>query len=180
MRPAKVAAGDVGDGLVDAFRQHGFAGASLRTLKEATGLNPASLYHRFPAGKADMASAAIDHAAIQFGALVIDPLRTVGPADARLRSSSDGVAKFYRDGQLACLLATFALSDAPTQVRDHVAATFAMWRTALAGALGDLSVENADDVAADRIAMVQGALILSQSGLGAACFARAVELLGTP
>ncbi|MBL0925099.1 MAG: TetR/AcrR family transcriptional regulator [Sphingomonadaceae bacterium] len=177
MRPAKVAAGDVSAGLVDAFRRHGYAGASLRTLKDATGLNPASLYHRFPDGKADMACAAIEYATVQFDALVIDPLRAEGPTEDRLRSSANGVTEFYQSGRLACLLATLALSDAPTAVRERIAAAFVMWRDTLSDVLASAGVSQAGDIAASRIASVQGALILAQSGMGTVCFDHAVAQL---
>lgn len=178
MRPSKISADAVGAGLVEAFRQSGFAGASLRSLKQATGLNPASLYYRFPAGKADMAGAAIAHAATEFAPLVIAPLRGDGPATARLAKSAAGVAAFYQSGRLACLLAILSMSSAPPPVLQQVAAVFAEWQTALAETLAAVGVAAADDAAADRIAAIQGALILARSGLGTGSFDRAVAALG--
>ena len=50
--------------LAEAFREHGFEGASLAQLCEATGLGKGSLYHFFPGGKDEMAEVV---AAIQGG-----------------------------------------------------------------------------------------------------------------
>ena len=44
--------------IVAAFREHGYEGASLSILSQATGLGRSSLYHYFPNGKTDMAQAA--------------------------------------------------------------------------------------------------------------------------
>ena len=44
-------------GLAEAFREHGYAGASLSVIGEATGLGRGSLYHFFPGGKREMAEA---------------------------------------------------------------------------------------------------------------------------
>ena len=46
--------------ISDAFRADGYEGASLSRLSEATGLKKASLYHRFPGGKEQMASEILD------------------------------------------------------------------------------------------------------------------------
>jgi len=45
--------------LLAVFRENGYAGAYLSTLSAATGLQRASLYHRFPEGKPAMAAAVL-------------------------------------------------------------------------------------------------------------------------
>jgi TetR/AcrR family transcriptional regulator, lmrAB and yxaGH operons repressor len=177
MRAVKVESEQVGEGLVAAFRRDGFAGASLRDLKAATGLHTASLYHRFANGKADMALAALDHLSTCFTATVLAPLETDSLPAARLRLSADGVAAFFDDGRLACLLAIMALSDAPPMVHDRVRATFRTWRAALASALDAAGVANAHEVAEDRIAAIEGALILARASGDTGCFARALARL---
>src|SRR5215216_2499764 len=42
--------------LAEVFRAHGYDGATLALISEATGLGKGSLYHFFPGGKAQMAS----------------------------------------------------------------------------------------------------------------------------
>jgi len=54
MRPSKMSDEKVFEGLSDVFRRKGYDGASYSDLMKATGLVKASLYHRFPGGKADM------------------------------------------------------------------------------------------------------------------------------
>ena len=42
--------------LAEVFRAHGYEGATLTLISEATGLGKGSLYHFFPGGKAQMAT----------------------------------------------------------------------------------------------------------------------------
>lgn len=178
MRPAKADPRSVADALVTTFRGEGYAGASLADLAAATGLKSASLYHRFPAGKADMAAAALARAGEDFAPLVLAPLAGDGPPAARLAASAAGVARFYDDGRLACLLAVLALSDAPTSVRAAVGAMLAGWIDALAVTLGEAGAAAPRARAEDRIAAIQGALVLARAGGDTNAFARAVAQLG--
>lgn len=178
MRPGKVDAATVGDALVSTFRSAGYAGSSLRNLAAATGLKSASLYHRFARGKADMALAALARVGEGFGDLVIAPLASDAPPIARLKASAAGTTRFYDQGTLACLLAVLATSDAPDEVRGAVRAAFESWRVALGATLSEAGCADPLAEAEDRIAAVQGALILARAGGGCGAFARAVERLG--
>lgn len=178
MRPVKVEAGAVGEGLVAAFRGAGYAGASMRALASATGLKAASLYHRFGDGKTGMALAALAHVGSEFERAVIAPLRADLATAERLRASAAGVDGFYESGKLGCLLAVLTLSDAPPPVLTSVADAFAAWRAALATALAQAGSRDEDNEAQDRIAAIQGALILARAGQGREAFARAVTRLG--
>ncbi len=51
MPAARVSEDFVLDKIAAVFRLHGYEGASIRLLAQATGLERASLYHRFPGGK---------------------------------------------------------------------------------------------------------------------------------
>jgi TetR/AcrR family transcriptional regulator, lmrAB and yxaGH operons repressor len=178
MRPAKVAPEAVRDALLATFRTSGYAGASLKGLAAASGLNTASLYHRFPQGKADMALAALTRASEAFAPLVIEPLRIAAAPPARLAASAEGVRRFYGDGALACLLGVLTLSDAPAAVRDAVRGVFATWAEALTDVLAEAGSSAPACEAQDRIAGVQGGLILAQATLDASAFGRAVDRLG--
>jgi AcrR family transcriptional regulator len=178
MRPAKVGPEAVGDALLSTFRAGGYAGASLKELARASGLKSASLYHRFPEGKVDMARAALARAADAFGPPVLDPLRAPGSPSGRLVASADGVRRFYDDGALACVLGVMTLSDAPPPVLSAVCALFESWTEALAGALADAGAPAPLAEAQDRIAGIQGALVLARGVGDASAFARAVDRLG--
>lgn len=178
-RPVKIGPEVVADALVEAFRRDGYAGASVRDLAAATGLRSASLYHRFPA-KSDMAVAAVRRAGADFADAVVAPLTSAHrPAD-RLRASAEGLTRFYAGGDLSCLLAVLALSDAPPAVEAEIAALLQAWREALAATLSAFGRINPLAEAEDRIAAIHGALIVRQGGLGARAFARAVARMAEP
>lgn len=168
----------VGDALVDSFRARGYAGASLRELGSATGLQAGSLYHRYPSGKPAMACAALDRTGASFAPLVLAPLAGGGDPAARLAASADGVRRFHADGALGCLLAVMALSDAPPEVLGRVRALFDAWLDALAAALAAAGAADARADAEDRVAAVQGALVFARASGDRRAFARAVARLG--
>ena len=175
MRPAKVADEAVADALVAAFRRDGYAGAAVRDLCEATGLRSASLYHRFPGGKADMALAALARATEGFGKTVVAPLEAAGDPAARLAKSAAGLRRHYAGGRLGCLLAVLAASEAPEAVRGEIAAALARWRGALSALLAEAGSGTPGDEAEDRIAAVQGALVLARGTGSLAAFRRAAS-----
>ncbi len=74
MATAKITEDRLLEHLTRVFQKHGYEGASLSLIAAATGLGRASLYHRFPGGKADMALAVLDHADLWFATHVLDPL----------------------------------------------------------------------------------------------------------
>jgi AcrR family transcriptional regulator len=175
MRPAKVGDDAVAEALVSAFRRDGYAGAAIRDLCEATGLRSASLYHRFPRGKTDMALAALAWATEGFAEAVVAPLGAEGEPAARLRKSAAGLRRFYAGGRLGCLLAAFAGPESPEPVRKEVAAAFARWRGALAALFAEAGTDAPPaEAAEDRIAAVHGALVLARGTGSTAAFRRAV------
>lgn len=86
------------------FRDVGYAGASLSMLSEASGLKKASLYHRFPGGKQQMAEEVLAAALDWFGKNVLDPLRVSGRPAARIAMVVENLDSFYAGGEQACLL----------------------------------------------------------------------------
>lgn len=63
MAKTDAARGDILASLAEVFRAHGYEGATLARISDATGLGKGSLYNFFPGGKEQMADevlAAID------------------------------------------------------------------------------------------------------------------------
>lgn len=101
------------DRIVATFRQHGYEGASLALLSEATGLGRSSLYHYFPNGKVDMANAALEWVLACFDTLVLAPLRlsSMSPLN-RLQLCAKGLTEFYENGTRSCLINLFSIGSA--------------------------------------------------------------------
>jgi len=87
------------------FRDIGYEGATLAALAESAGLHKASLYHRFPGGKEQMAHEVLEHAGQWLDENLLAPLRdsSSSPRD-RLARMARGLHSFYAGGAQDCLL----------------------------------------------------------------------------
>ena len=101
------------------FQEKGFEGTSLSMISEATGLKRASLYHRFPGGKTDMALAVMDFAQAEFEE-VLAPLDGPGPVRKRIRDTARNLADHYEDGMRSCLIDSLSVGGRSDE-RDIVA-----------------------------------------------------------
>jgi TetR/AcrR family transcriptional repressor of lmrAB and yxaGH operons len=116
--------------IAEVFRLHGYEGASIRLLSSATGLERASLYHRFPGGKEDMAAAIIAQTCDWFEHNVFSPLKAGGSPVERLQSVAANLRDFYRRGTLWCVLDTMTLSGGSDSIRNTVRAAYSAWLNA--------------------------------------------------
>jgi AcrR family transcriptional regulator len=152
--------------LAEAFREHGFEGASLATLCAATGLGKGSLYNFFPGGKEEMAAAVLAEVHAWFTGSVFEPLRNAEAGEpGAVGDMFDAVTVYFRSGRRVCLQGAFALG----QERDLFAATIAgyfdRWIAALAAALhtAGRSESAARMAAVETVAAIQGAIVLSRA-----------------
>lgn len=90
--------------LSSVFRDVGYEGATLSALAAATGLQKASLYHRYPGGKQQMADEVLAAALAWVADNIIAPLKKDGPLDQRLAAAQRGLTAFYGAGSTSCLL----------------------------------------------------------------------------
>jgi AcrR family transcriptional regulator len=156
---------DVVRRLAGAFRQHGYGGASLKILSEATGLGRSSLYHHFPEGKADMGAAVLADAAEWLRGHVLNALAGEGTPEQRLDKACKGLLAFYEGGKLSCLLELFSTGEAQAEFGSVVAEGFgAIQRAFAALARGaGLSDTEADRRSEDVLIAIQGSLVLSRA-----------------
>ena len=178
-RRSRTSRGEAVQVLIDVFRRCGYDGATLSMISEATGLGRASLYHHFPGGKQEMATAVLEAVGASFREMVLEPLMEAGSPEERLRRMGDGVVAFYGEGEKACLIGVFALADAGAIFRKIVAAKLNRWIDAVAAVLEEAGFnENlARERAEESAIAIQGALILAR-GLGdRSAFQRVVKQL---
>ncbi len=165
--------------IVQVFRTYGYEGTSLARLSEATGLIKASLYHRFPNGKEEMAQAALDATDDEFATSILAPIAEAGTPQERLAEVSRRLLRFYRNGRRACLLETLSVAGVPEAVLLHARRTLQYWTNQFA----TIAEESGMDRAAARIASedaigsLEGALVLCRVSGSAAPFRRAVAAL---
>ncbi|QDI81708.1 TetR/AcrR family transcriptional regulator [Methylorubrum populi] len=151
--------------LAEVFREHGYEGASLSLISQATGLGKGSLYHFFPGGKEEMAQAVLAEIDGWFAVQVFRPLRAADDADAAVAAMFSTVAAYFRSGRRVCLVGALSLSDARDRFGERLRAYFAEWVVALSQALvrAGHPPETADALAEEVVGGIQGALVLARA-----------------
>ena len=167
-RPATVEDPVLVERLSKVFRDVGYEGASLSALSEATGLKKASLYHRFPGGKEQMAREVLTSAKAWLSEHILTPLKAGTPPEARIRAMVEKLDEFYSGGRQACLLNM--LSSAHIHrgpFTELIKSTFEAWIETLSGVLIDAGFDaGTARLRSERtVALLQGSLVLSR-GMG--------------
>jgi TetR/AcrR family transcriptional regulator, lmrAB and yxaGH operons repressor len=148
--------------LHDLFRCKGFEGVSLADISAATGLGKSSLYHHFPAGKADMAEAVGGYALEAMRKAVIAPLNVDAPLEKKVAAMLATVDALYAGGEKPCLVANMLPSGAAASSMRSI---IAEWIAALAGALRAAGEKPAaaQARAIEAVGAIEGALIVGQA-----------------
>jgi TetR/AcrR family transcriptional regulator, lmrAB and yxaGH operons repressor len=152
--------------LAEAFREHGYEGASLARLCAATGLGKGSLYNFFPGGKEEMAAAVLADVDAWFAGSVFGPLRNAAAGDpGAIDAMFDAVTAYFRSGRRVCLQGAFALGRERDLFAATIAGYFDRWIAALAAALHVAGRDEAPARAAalETVAAIQGAIVLSRA-----------------
>lgn len=150
------------------FRDVGYEGATLAVLAEATGLKKASLYHRFPEGKVQMAREVLESAGAWLEEHILAPLKSASPPVDRIAAMVKRLDEFYSGGRQACLLNMLSsahIHEGPfTQLIKQI---FEAWIGALSVVLIDAGVDRktARTRSERAVIMLQGSLVLSR-GMG--------------
>jgi len=170
MPAAKITKAEAIARLAECFRAHGYEGASLSLLTEASGLGKGSLYRHFPGGKEQMAAEVLAQIDAWFEAKIFRPLEQGGDPRAGIAAMIDATARYFEGGGRICLVGAFALDSARDRFSAAINSYFTRWIAALSAALGGSAEAQAQAEAA--IADIQGALTLSRALNDKAIFAR--------
>jgi AcrR family transcriptional regulator len=165
--------------LGEVFRAHGYEGATLALITQATGLGKGSLYHFFPGGKQQMAAEVLDEIDRWFEANIFAPLRqTVDPGRA-VAAMIKAVDDYFHSGHRVCLVGVIALGASRDTFAGQVHDYFARWHDALAMLLmrSGVSAAEARRRAEDALLTIQGALVLARARDDAKIFGRAMAQL---
>lgn len=188
VRPQSVEDSVVMASLSCVFRDVGYEGASLAMLAQATGLQKASLYHRFPGGKQQMAEEVLASALAWYETNILAPLRTEEPPTERVAQVVKHLDGFYSGGKQACLLNMLASPRAEFgPFSAAIKGAFEALVLAFAGLARDAGHDaRAAKLRAERAVMLlQGSLVMSR-GLGSSkpfkTFLAGLpdDLIGTP
>jgi TetR/AcrR family transcriptional repressor of lmrAB and yxaGH operons len=163
--------------LGEIFRDYGFEAASLSVIGARTGLGKGSLYHFFPGGKEEMAKAVLDEIDGWFEREVFWPLREEDDAAAAIETMLTAVDSYFRSGRRICLVGALALADSRERFATQIAGYFAAWQGALAGALARSGHGDAEELAEEILALIQGGLVLARARDEAGAFTRLLARL---
>lgn len=164
MPPSKIDDKQLLGNLTEAFRQYGYEGASLTRITDLCGLKRASLYHRFPGGKEEMAQAVLSSVDRWFTSHVLAPLHESGDPATRIRAMARQLKLFYASGRKSCLLNALSNDDATTDIQGHVRLTFQAWHGAMAAIARESGATTpaAKRRATDALVQIQGALVVAR------------------
>ena len=161
--------------LAEIFREHGFEGASLSLIGQRTGLGKGSLYHFFPGGKEEMATAVLNEIDTWFELNIYHPLRENDDPSAAIRTMCRGVMDYFHSGRRVCLVGAFALDNVRDRFASEINDYFAVWRTSLSTALEKAGHgDEATILAEEAVIHIQGALVLARALNDPALFERAM------
>ncbi|WP_315835549.1 TetR/AcrR family transcriptional regulator [Bradyrhizobium prioriisuperbiae] len=162
--------------LAEVFRAHGYEGATLALISDATGLGKGSLYNFFPGGKEQMAMEVLTSIDRWFVDHVYTPLRTSADPARGIADMFAAVDGYFRSGQRVCLVGVVALGASRDPFGDKVKTYFVGWIDALAAALRRLGNDKtvARHKAEQAVLDIQGALVLTRALDDAKVFSRAL------
>jgi len=150
--------------VTDVFRTQGYQAASLSRISKATGLEKASLYHRFPGGKDEMVAAVVNNLNQWFQGQVFIPLERSGKPDEKVRFVAQRLREFYADGSRSCALDTLSLPGGSVALHEAVRGSLTAWLQAFTGIAreGGASGAVARERAEQAIIEIQGSLVLAR------------------
>src|SRR5260370_36638744 len=157
MRPSRNSRQQIVKKLSDVFRRDSYSGASLADLAAAVGLGKASLYQKFPEGKAQMGAEVLTEIGRSLASEVLSVLRQDAPPAGRFNKMLVAVSKFYDGGQLSCLIDTLSLGEAGQIYLTALIDAVEQWEQALA----DLARE-AGQSGAQAAILAEGVVIPSE------------------
>jgi TetR/AcrR family transcriptional repressor of lmrAB and yxaGH operons len=157
---------DVDKKLFETFSRFGYDGTSVELLAKASGLKKASLYHRFPGGKKEMASHVLRNMADWITENVSSVLNNNAlSTDVRLKKALTALNKLYSGENSNCILRMLSVGSDSEAFRPQIAACFNM----LIDGFTNIAIENglpkgkARAKAKEAVIELQGSLVLSRA-----------------
>ena len=167
--------------MLNVFRLHGYEGTSLGMLSEATGLKRASLYHRYPGGKKEMAKKVLENLDMKVLQHTVEPLLANGTPEERLTGFVCGLKVLLDDGRSNCAFNTLSIGKGGGFFRDTIGRSVDRWIAGLTSVAIDsgYDTESASRLAEETVMTIEGALVLSRIRNTTEPFLRVVDELPT-
>lgn len=165
MRPQKIDDNALLGKLMEVLRSRGYEGSSLNELAAAAGLKKASLYHRFPGGKEEIATAVLTYTR-EWGDTYVSSILydTSLTPKTRLSRVIKNIDTLYGGGEKTCLLRALSMDTGLTVLEDMIASNLQDWIDAFTflGKEFGFNAKQAQQKAVQVLIHIQGALIISK------------------
>lgn len=168
------------EALSRVFRDTGYEGATLSSLSQETGLQRASLYHRFPGGKEQMAQEVLAATESWLRENIFEPLKRGGSVDQRLQLMIRKLDELYSSGKQACVLNMLSSAlDHDSPFAEPIKRIFEALIGALAALAEERGLEKSDawERAQRAVILLHGSLVLSRGTGSQKPFERFLETL---
>ena len=164
---------------LDLFRTYGFEGVSVRLLSDATGLEKASLYYRYPGGKDEIAMAVARQVASWFQKNVFGPLAGSGSTRKRVSLVAERLREFYSDGSKSCITDVLSIPGGSDDLKAALKVAMQAWITAFTDVAKESGLPSslARLRAEEAITRVEGSLVVARALGDNAAFERVLKLL---
>lgn len=182
MRAQKVDGGHLDQMLFNVFSRFGYDGASMDLLSKATGLKKASLYHRFPEGKKEMAHHVLKMAKQWTQDNILVPLTDSDvKKEQKLKNALAAIDELYHGGANNCLLRTLTIGTDSDAFKAEVSACFDMLIAGFEILATDFgaSAAKAKQKARQVNLMIQGALVLTNATADKSYFKHALTQISS-
>jgi TetR/AcrR family transcriptional repressor of lmrAB and yxaGH operons len=164
---------------LDLFRTYGFEGVSIKQLADATGLEKASLYYRFPGGKDEIVMAVAGDVVAWFEKNIFDPLAGAGSIRKRLAFVIERLREFYVGGTKACIMDLLSIPGGSEELKAALKEAMKTWISAFADVAKEsgLSPALARSRAEEAIVRFEGSLVVSRVMGDTSAFERILKAL---
>lgn len=165
MRPQKVEDKQLINSLMKVLRTKGYDGASLNELAAASGLQKASLYHRFPGGKKDIVIAVLKHITEWSKLNIVEVINNIHQApEEKLSLLLKNIDAFYNGGLNSCVMKTLSMDNAYILFEEHLKNGISSWLVSFKqlALLFNHDDQKASEIAYEVIIQIQGSLVLSK------------------
>ncbi len=149
----------------------------MAELSAATGLQKASLYYRFPRGKAQMADETLGFVDKWFVKNVFSALTSSGQPHDRVATMCESIRCFFEGGAKSCPLEALSLGHAEGIIQDHLQATFNAWKIGLSNVIAETGRDGLESnaIAEQIIAIIEGSLIVRRLAPDSEVFERSLQ-----
>lgn len=157
------------ESMLELIQTSGYSGTGLNAVTDHASAPKGSIYFHFPDGKEGLGAAAVELAATQFEAMILEAAASGGGAASAVRLAVDALARIVSesDYRLGCPVSvvTLEMGAESERLRQACASAFESWIAPTSALLESEGFDAADarSLASVVIATIEGAVILSRA-----------------